>query len=157
MPEESKIKKAAAAAAKTPPAESKLVEKIKQEKEKAATAAAKTPPPAEESKLVEKLKQKVEEEKTPEPEVITFTEDELSALRQVQQDYLECQTAFGQIAVQKIALQQQIDILSTSETDYVEKYSATQDLERGVAKELNDKYGSGNLDPETGIFTPSSK
>ncbi len=131
MPEESKIEK--------PAVESKIEK------------------PAVESKLVEKLKQKVEEEKTPEPEVIIFTEDELSALRKVQQDYLECQTAFGQIAVQKIALQQQIDILSKSETDYVEKYSATQELERGVAKTLNDKYGSGNLDPETGIFTPSSK
>jgi predicted DNA-binding protein (UPF0251 family) len=91
MPEESKIEK--------PAVESKIEK------------------PAVESKLVEKLKQKVEEEKTPEPEVIIFTEDELSALRQVQQDYLECQTAFGQIAVQKIALQQQIDILSKSETD----------------------------------------
>ena len=28
--------------------------------------------------------------------------------------------------------------------------------EREVAKELNDKYGSGNLDPETGVFTPNS-
>ena len=32
----------------------------------------------------------------------------------------------------------------------------TQAKEKEVAKELNDKYGSGNLDPETGVFTPNS-
>ena len=103
---------------------------------------------AEESKLVDKLIEKTEE--------IKFTEEELTSLREIQQSYLECQTAFGQVAIQKIALQQQIDALATSEDDYAKKYQETQEKEREVAKGLNDKYGSGNLDPETGVFTPNS-
>ena len=79
---------------------------------------------------------------------IKFSDEELASLKQIQQDYLECQTAFGQVAIQKIALQQQIDALAKSEEEYAQKYQDTQ--------ELNDKYGSGNLDPETGVFTPNS-
>jgi len=103
---------------------------------------------AEESKLVDKLEKESKE--------IKFTEEELAQLRQIQQDYLECQTAFGQVAIQKIALQQQIDALAKSEEEYAKKYTDTQVKEKEVAKELNDKYGSGNLDPQTGVFTPNS-
>jgi septal ring factor EnvC (AmiA/AmiB activator) len=87
---------------------------------------------------------------------IKFSDDELASLKQIQQDYLECQTAFGQIAIQKIALQQQIDSLAKGEEEYAKKYQDTQAKEKEVGKELNDKYGSGNLDPETGVFTPNS-
>ena len=87
---------------------------------------------------------------------IKFSDDELKSLKQIQQDYLECQTAFGQIAIQKIALQQQIDSLAKSEEEYAKKYQETQVKEKEVGKELNDKYGSGNLDPDTGVFTPNS-
>jgi septal ring factor EnvC (AmiA/AmiB activator) len=87
---------------------------------------------------------------------IKFTDEELQSLKQIQQDYLECQNVFGQIAIQKIALQQQIDRLAKSEEEYAKKYSDTQAKEQEVAKELNDKYGAGNLDPETGVFTPNS-
>ena len=87
---------------------------------------------------------------------IKFTDEELQSLKQIQQDYLECQNAFGQIAIQKIALQQQTDGLAKSEEEYAKKYSDTQAKEQEVAKELNDKYGAGNLDPETGVFTPNS-
>ena len=103
---------------------------------------------AEESKLVDKLEKESKETK--------FTEDELKSLKQIQQDYLECQTAFGQVAIQKIALQQQIDGLEKSEEDYAKKYQETQVTEKKVGKELNEKYGSGNLDPDTGVFTPST-
>jgi septal ring factor EnvC (AmiA/AmiB activator) len=87
---------------------------------------------------------------------IKFSDDELKSLKQIQQDYLECQTAFGQIAIQKIALQQQIDALAKSEEEYAKKYQETQVKEKEVGKELNEKYGSGNLDPDTGVFTPNS-
>ena len=69
---------------------------------------------AEESKLVDKLEKESKE--------IKFTDEELTQLRQIQQDYLECQTAFGQVAIQKIALQQQIDALAKSEEEYAKKY-----------------------------------
>ena len=35
------------------------------------------------------------------------------------------------------------------------QYEDIQGQERKLVKELNDKYGPGNLNPETGVFTPS--
>ena len=93
---------------------------------------------AEESKLVDKLQEETDK--------ITFEKE----------DYLECQNALGQIQVQKINLQQQIDNLSKSEKEYVEKYQKTQETERNLAQSLQDKYGDGTLDPQTGVFTPNS-
>ena len=102
----------------------------------------------EDSKLVDKLQEETNK--------ITFEKEEMDALSQVQTDYLECQNALGQIQVQKINLQQQIDNLSKSEKEYVEKYQKTQETERNLAKTLQDKYGDGTLDPQTGVFTPNS-
>jgi hypothetical protein len=33
-------------------------------------------------------------------------------------------------------------------------YSENQQKERDLVKELNEKYGPGQLDPKTGVFTP---
>tara|TARA_Y100000768_G_C23374476_1_gene405669 strand:- start:125 stop:403 length:279 start_codon:yes stop_codon:yes gene_type:complete len=87
---------------------------------------------------------------------IKFTEEELQSLKDIQQEYLDIQQAFGSIAIQKINLQQQIDGLAKTEEEFAEKYKNNQSKEVEVGKELNEKYGAGNLDPETGVFTPNS-
>jgi flagellar biosynthesis chaperone FliJ len=102
---------------------------------------------AEESKLVDKLKEESSE--------VKFTEEELVSLKGVQQGYLECQNVFGQIAVQRLALQQQIDALGNTEAEFIQKYADNQKTEQELAKTLNEKYGAGNLDPETGVFSPN--
>ena len=33
-------------------------------------------------------------------------------------------------------------------------YKEMQDTERKLVEELNEKYGPGQLDPQTGVFTP---
>ena len=33
-------------------------------------------------------------------------------------------------------------------------YKDIQDSERKLVEELNEKYGPGQLDPQTGVFTP---
>ena len=34
------------------------------------------------------------------------------------------------------------------------EYTQTQIQENELVSELNEKYGAGNLNPETGVFTP---
>ena len=34
-------------------------------------------------------------------------------------------------------------------------YAENQQKERDLVKELNEKYGPGQLDPATGVFTPT--
>ena len=85
---------------------------------------------------------------------IKFTEDEIKSLGDLSVNYQRVQTSFGQLRVQKILLQQQHEGLEEAEVKLESDYITLQEKERVLVKELNDKYGPGSLDPQTGVFTP---
>ena len=85
---------------------------------------------------------------------IKFTDEELKSLSELSQGYQNIQAAFGQMRVQKILLEQQKDGLEEAEVKMEADYAENQEKERDLVKELNDKYGPGQLDPQTGVFTP---
>lgn len=89
-------------------------------------------------------------------EQIKFTEEELTNLRQLQIDYQEKQNTLGQLSVQEILLNQQMEQLQSQKDRIQTEYVELQQKERNLVDELNVKYGIGSLDPETGIFTPSN-
>jgi len=86
---------------------------------------------------------------------IKFSEDELKSLQDLQNSYQQKQLQFGQLKVQKILVQQQVDGLETSESQLEVEYAEVQETERKLVEELNEKYGPGSLDPTTGVFTPT--
>lgn len=88
-------------------------------------------------------------------EDIKFTEDEMTSLKQLQEDYTTKQEQLGQISVQRILLNQQIDSLEQRQEQLEKEYVEVQQREQGLVKTLNDKYGQGQLDPNTGVFTPT--
>ena len=83
-----------------------------------------------------------------------FSEEELKSLSELAQGYQTTQAAFGQLRVQKILLSQQHEGLEAAEVKLESDYITLQDNERELVKKLNDKYGPGSLDPQTGVFTP---
>lgn len=88
-------------------------------------------------------------------EDIKFTEDEMTSLKQLQEDYTTKQEQLGQISVQRILLNQQIDSLEQKQQELEKEYVEVQQREQGLVKTLNEKYGQGQLDPNTGVFTPT--
>jgi|TARA_Y100000361_G_scaffold83226_1_gene73628 septal ring factor EnvC (AmiA/AmiB activator) len=88
-------------------------------------------------------------------EDIKFTEDEMTSLKQLQEDYTTKQEQLGQISVQRILLNQQIDSLEQRQEQIEKEYVEVQQREQSLVKTLNDKYGQGQLDPNTGVFTPT--
>ena len=84
-----------------------------------------------------------------------FTEEELQGLQSLQTGYQEKQTLLGQLAVQRILLDQQSDALEARKTEVEQEYEAVQQQERDLVQTFNDKYGPGSLNPETGVFTPA--
>ena len=84
-----------------------------------------------------------------------FSEEELKSLQDLQNSYQQKQLQFGQLKVQKILVQQQVDGLETSESQLEVEYGEVQETERKLVEELNEKYGPGSLDPATGVFTPT--
>ena len=85
---------------------------------------------------------------------IKFTDEELKSLSDLSQSYQNIQASFGQIRVQKILAEQQAEALEEAEVKMEADYKEMQDTERELVQQLNEKYGPGQLDPQTGVFTP---
>ena len=92
---------------------------------------------------------------TRETNEIKFSEEELKSLKDLQTNYQEKQAILGQLAVQRILLDQQSNALDNRMKDVQTEYEAVQQTERDLVAKLNEKYGPGQLDPATGIFTPT--
>ena len=86
---------------------------------------------------------------------IKFSEEELKSLSDLQSSYQQKQLQFGQLRVQRLLVQQQLDSISDAEAKLEVEYGDVQENERNLVKQLNEKYGPGNLDPATGVFTPA--
>ena len=85
-----------------------------------------------------------------------FTDEELQSLQGLQNNYQEKQVILGQLAVQRILLNQQLEALDIRTEEVETEYQTVQQEEQDIVKTLNEKYGPGQLDPTTGVFTPTS-
>jgi len=92
----------------------------------------------------EELSTKVEETTS---NVQKFTKEELKSLTDLQSKSQNATLQFGQLALNKIKLEQQ----ETSLKNYIK---SLEEEETKLAKDLSDKYGKGTIDIETGEFTP---
>jgi hypothetical protein len=97
------------------------------------------------------------ETKVVETDKTKFTEDEMKSLQDLQSDYQEKQSLLGQLSVQRILLTQQVEAIESRQVELEGEYTATQQKERELVETLNEKYGPGELNPETGEFTPVDK
>tara|TARA_Y100000816_G_C25661165_1_gene350994 strand:+ start:115 stop:414 length:300 start_codon:yes stop_codon:yes gene_type:complete len=97
-----------------------------------------------------------DETKVVESKEMKFTDEELQSLQKLQDNYQEKQAILGQLAVQRILLDQQGEALAVRITEVEQEYLNVQQEERDIVKKLNDKYGPGQLDPTTGVFTPTT-
>ena len=87
---------------------------------------------------------------------IKFTEEEMKSLRDLQDSYTQKQAELGQVSVQRILLNQQLENLDQRQSQLEKDYGQIQQTEQDLVKKLNEKYGPGQLDPESGVFTPNN-
>jgi len=86
---------------------------------------------------------------------IVFTDEEMQKLAEVQNGYTNLQTQMGQTRMQQLGLETQLNKVGDVEIQLGEDLITLNAKESELAQVLNDKYGPGQLDPETGVFTPS--
>ena len=84
-----------------------------------------------------------------------FTQEEMDKIKEIQSSYVGVQQAFGQLEVNRIRLEQQLDATQQASSDLRKKFSDVQGDEQKFIEELNTKYGDGSLDLESGTFTPN--
>ena len=85
---------------------------------------------------------------------VKFTEEEMKSLNEVRETYIGIQTTFGQISVNKIRVEQDMMKLDEAETSLRNKYVENRETEKKLVQEITKKYGDGQLNFETGTFTP---
>ena len=86
---------------------------------------------------------------------IKFTKDEISQIESIRNGFDEIQNFLGRLEIQRIQAEQVLENLHNDKLRLETRYSDLVDEERELVANLNEKYGPGNLDPETGIFTPT--
>ena len=98
----------------------------------------------EESKLAEKLENATK-----------FSEEELKTVKEIQDEYVRIQSQFGQLKIAKLRVVKQLQSLEGSEVQLDEEFENLQKRETEFLEGITKKYGEGNLNPETGEFTPN--
>ena len=84
-----------------------------------------------------------------------FTDEELEKIKGIQTGYQQKTALFGQLSLQKFQVTRQLESLETAEENLRNEIIQLETTERELVKELNQKYGAGTLDPQTGTFTPA--
>ena len=85
---------------------------------------------------------------------VKFTEDEMKEINTLQQTYVSIQNNLGQLNLNRIRLEQQLDNMDETEENIRNQFVETQQKEKAFVDSINKKYGDGNLDLTSGVFTP---
>ena len=88
-------------------------------------------------------------------EPIKFTNEELEKIKNIQNQYIDIQNAFGQVSLSRLRLQEQIQLLDEKDEENKQKFYDVQKNEKQFLDEITKKYGDGSLNPDTGVFTPN--
>ena len=88
---------------------------------------------------------------------IKFTEEELKKIRGLQQKSADLVNKFGQLAIAKINLEKQSESVEEQEFQLHSELENLKKDETESIEKINEKYGAGTLNPDTGIFVPNQE
>jgi len=88
---------------------------------------------------------------------VTFTEEEMKQINELQVKYQQRIFELGQVELTKTDLEQQLENLAEQRKKVFESWNEIQTEESNLLKSLSDKYGDGVLNIKDGTFTPSKK
>ena len=87
---------------------------------------------------------------------VEFTEEEVNELKTISATYVNLQQTLGQISVQRLLLQRQLDGLDVAEQEAQDSYVKNQQDEQTSLAKLQEKYGEGSYDTKNNEFTKES-
>jgi hypothetical protein len=85
---------------------------------------------------------------------IKFTQEQLAEISNIQTEY---QTLGVQMVQTTLAIEntkKYLDSLETQSKELAESAIVISEKEKGLAEDLEAKYGKGEINMETGVFTP---
>ena len=88
---------------------------------------------------------------------VKFTEIELDSLNDLQVQYNTITNQFGQLAIAKLNLEKQTEVVNDQEFKLQEELDQAREQEQEILNDITEKYGPGQLDPQSGVFTPTTE
>jgi len=85
---------------------------------------------------------------------IKFTQQEIDSLMNLKQSYTNIELSLGKLEVARMQTEQRLDNIENDKLRLENSYVEAQANEAQIVGELTEKYGVGNLDINTGTFTP---
>jgi SMC interacting uncharacterized protein involved in chromosome segregation len=83
-----------------------------------------------------------------------LTTEELQSIKDLQSKYNQTIFEIGVTEAQRIALQEQVEKLESNKKQLVNDLATIEQKESELTKSLQEKYGNGSINPETGEITP---
>lgn len=88
---------------------------------------------------------------------IKFTQEELTLISDLQKRYNRIAFELGQLRIEQVRIERLTTQLSVDADKQFELLESLRKEEVELAKKLQEKYGEGQLNLETGEFTPRPK
>ena len=85
---------------------------------------------------------------------IKFTQQEIDSLQELRQLYANVELSLGKLEIARMQSEQKLEQLVNEKFRLEADYTQIQQNESQLVSELTEKYGVGNLDINTGTFTP---
>ena len=89
-------------------------------------------------------------------DTIKFTQEELDQINRLKDANALKIHEFGQIELELILAEQRIESLSEAKDKLQEAYKKLQNDETELVRTLNEKYGAGTVDLQSGEFVPAN-
>jgi len=83
-----------------------------------------------------------------------FTEAELKEITELRNANAQKINEFGQIELEILLTNQRLDVLAETKQNLKNQYIELQAKEKDLVTKLNEKYGTGTVDLESGEFIP---
>mgnify|MGYP001123068277 CR=1 FL=1 len=96
-----------------------------------------------------------EVEKITETQGIKFENEEIEKIQNFRNQFSEITAKMGEVETEVIMIETQRTAVEKFKTELKEKYLELRNEEVKLSKELRDKYGDGEFDMNTGVFTPN--
>ena len=87
---------------------------------------------------------------------IKFTKEELDQIKELRDAHANKVLEFGRMKVELLLTEQRLNSLKDAEENIQNDYIGLQEKEQKLVQELNEKYGAGTVDLESGTFIPAN-
>ena len=85
-----------------------------------------------------------------------FAQEDIQSVKELQTKYATNTAQIGQVEVELHILRKRLNEIETIREQLFQSYEDLQNQEKELVKSLNEKYGDGVLDLDSGRFIPST-